>query len=541
MNKIKTSILLFFALLGISTLNSVDNANAISPYDGLLAPLNQAITQSSWSECSTKPINLSTNWFTVASSQEYNPYGNNNPSVDPNAINTIADSLQNGGKYFVFENKYELKTQIYFSSDQNSKLEFYTDNWGSPTLKLETTNSNTKLGFIQISSKADMTGQPSDCDIPIITNAELRNTKVELGQWQPAIKTFLNSFPTEFPVGYEGYQPPLSYTPPSVYPSPDLELTSGSSREVTINDNNYNTFDPVAFTCDNDLAPVIRWQLYKNNTDPDPDQFIFSGSQSPTATISFLVSSIHSGEFTFLSWYDCGGEPIIDSDQSRITFNIQPLDQAQYTPDFYISSILDNKAKFHDKNFNTFDDNPFTCTDETAPVLHYEIHRNSTNNILITSGVQSATAEINYDFGPAESQRDYTLLGWYDCGPNDVLQFTDQGRLQFSITTAGSQVFNLFEECLSADFPFIHPEQCYENILTILNLLVFGEVKLPSFSFNPACHSLYMMDDWLNLPNGYQVCPQIPAFVRNVTTPFVAFMLGLITFGWLQKRNIGDF
>lgn len=204
-------------------------------------------------------------------------------------------------------------------------------------------------------------------------------------------------------------------------------------------------------------------------------------------------------------------------------------------PNWYISNIFDNKGKFHDQNFNTIDGNPFLCEGDLAPVLYWEIFRIMPNDeeILITSGYQSATAEINYDFGSADTDRNFLIVGWYDCGDNTP--FPNQGRAEFTITRAGLQKIDLFEACMKSDFPWVDPEACLNNVYVVINMLYFGQVALPNFTFDPSCRNLVMMDEWLGLPNNYQVCPQIPAFVRNVTTPFVAFMLGLVTLGFIKK------
>jgi len=216
------------------------------------------------------------------------------------------------------------------------------------------------------------------------------------------------------------------------------------------------------------------------------------------------------------------------------------VETIETAPAWYISNIIDNKGLFHDSNFNTFDGNPFLCEGDLAPVLNYEIFRTNTGigDLLITSGVQSATAQISYDFGKADSDRDYTIVGWYDCG--DGTLFPNQGRADFTINRSGMLVVDLFESCIDENFPFIHVQGCMNNMYTTINLLYFGEITFPTFTFNPACQNLNTMDEWLGLPNNYQVCPQIPSTVRNIVTPFVAFMLGLVTMKFLQRRT-GDF
>lgn len=94
-----------------------------------------------------------------------------------------------------------------------------------------------------------------------------------------------------------------------------------------------------------------------------------------------------------------------------------------------------------------------------------------------------------------------------------------------------------FTQCFTVEFPFVDPFECADNFKLIFNLLTTGSITLPKWNFNPQCHSLNVLDEWLNLPNGYQVCPQIPNSVRSVTTPFVAFLLGIVTLGFINRHN----
>lgn len=204
-------------------------------------------------------------------------------------------------------------------------------------------------------------------------------------------------------------------------------------------------------------------------------------------------------------------------------------------PNWYVSNIIANVGTFHDKNFNTFDANPFLCEGGLAPILNYEIFRikDGQPDILLTSGYQSATAQITYNFGEADTDRKILLVGWYDCGDGTI--FPNQGRYEFTINRAGLLKIDLFEACVFETWPFVDANACLDNLYTVINLFYFGKVALPNFSFDSSCRNLTTMDDWLGLPNGYQVCPQVPEFVRTVTTPFVAFMLGLITLGFIKR------
>ena len=91
--------------------------------------------------------------------------------------------------------------------------------------------------------------------------------------------------------------------------------------------------------------------------------------------------------------------------------------------------------------------------------------------------------------------------------------------------------------CFSADFPYFQLDQCMTNFEIIFNYITFQSPRFPEWRHVAQCHSLNVMDEWLGLPNNYQVCPQIPDAVRSVVSPFVAFILGLVTVGFITKHN----
>lgn len=213
-----------------------------------------------------------------------------------------------------------------------------------------------------------------------------------------------------------------------------------------------------------------------------------------------------------------------------------------YVPNWYITNAVDYKAQFHDTNFNTFDGNPFYCEDDLAPVLYWEIWRvniSGSDDVKLDEGYQSATAPISFNAEKAEIERDFKIIGWYSCGENSSYNFTENAQLVFTMDAHGNQKFDLMTGCVLETFPYIDIPQCYDNLSSILNMLATGELKFPHWSFNANCTTLEVMDDWLNLPDNYEVCPKIPNNVREIVTPFIAFMLGIVTLGFIQRRR-GD-
>lgn len=94
-----------------------------------------------------------------------------------------------------------------------------------------------------------------------------------------------------------------------------------------------------------------------------------------------------------------------------------------------------------------------------------------------------------------------------------------------------------FTKCFSENFPWVDPFECGDNFRLIFQFLAFGGIRFPEWSHEPQCKSLNTMDDWLGLPNSYTACPMFPSNVRNIITPFIAFLLGIVTLGFIQRHN----
>lgn len=212
---------------------------------------------------------------------------------------------------------------------------------------------------------------------------------------------------------------------------------------------------------------------------------------------------------------------------------------SNWTPNFYVHSTADWLVTVSDTNFNTFDGNPFLCSDDLAPVLHYEIWRETGTETLLFSGSQSATAPIVYQFDRvADSDIAYRVVGWYECG--DSPQFEHSSFVDFTITRNGTLGQDLMEECITEEFPFMDLNACLNNMYTVINSLALGTIAVPTWELGSDCTNLHTFADWLNLPDGYEVCAAVSPTVRNVVDPFIGFMLGIVTLGFIHRRS-GEF
>lgn len=210
------------------------------------------------------------------------------------------------------------------------------------------------------------------------------------------------------------------------------------------------------------------------------------------------------------------------------------------TPNLNIQMAQDFLATIQDTNFNTFDPVPFVCSDELTPILHYEIwdrlDPDDPDEDLLFTGTENPTVSFTYQFARYDQDKYYRVVSWYECFTGEP-SFEHSSYVDFMITRNGMLGQDLFESCMTETFPFMDMGACYNNLSNILQLMVNGKITFPSWTFDPSCTNLNTFDDWMNLPSGYQVCPQFPPSVRNAITPFVAFMLGIVTVGFINRHN----
>lgn len=96
------------------------------------------------------------------------------------------------------------------------------------------------------------------------------------------------------------------YTPPYILDwIPDINHVQSVDWKIKLQDRNFNTFDPVPFTCDQGLAPIIQYDLYNNDVDPNTpiDQGVFS----PTIQYEYQAEDYGvETEFKLIGNYYCG-------------------------------------------------------------------------------------------------------------------------------------------------------------------------------------------------------------------------------------------
>jgi len=223
--------------------------------------------------------------------------------------------------------------------------------------------------------------------------------------------------------------------------------------------------------------------------------------------------------------------------EGKMIREVAPSPGVSDIPNLYIQNILNNKVTFYDSNFFTFDNVSFTCDSGGVPVIYYELYKlDSLDEVLVLEGYNSASNLYEYDAGSSDIERNYRIKAWYYCGDDD-LYFTEKASLEFTITPQGTQKYDIWDNCLTDTFPYFNMDSCWSATMSVYELLFTGKILFPNWTFDATCHSMNTLDDWLGLQSGYVLCPQFPANIRNTVTPFIAFLLGIVTIGMIKRRT----
>lgn len=216
-----------------------------------------------------------------------------------------------------------------------------------------------------------------------------------------------------------------------------------------------------------------------------------------------------------------------------------PAEYRDFVPKWYVTRLVNYQLTISDTNFNTVDTSPFTCEGATTPIVQWEIH--DENSSYTETGQSSPTVPIELTLPNTGLATTFEFTGMYSCN-GDFDDFTKWGTIYFKIDVNGNLYYNLLDKCFIETFPFVDFTACTNNFQTGLNLMGF-RVKDPFVNLGQPpigdCYTLVVLDEWLNLNNPV-ICKAVPAYVRDVVTPFISFAIGLMTMKFLATRRRDD-
>lgn len=220
---------------------------------------------------------------------------------------------------------------------------------------------------------------------------------------------------------------------------------------------------------------------------------------------------------------------------------VEPNPPNEHIPDIKMRGFNNWQGVFADNNFSTFDEVPFTCVGELAPIIRGELWDMSASpTVKLDDFTASATGIFTLDLPKiTDEARNYKIVSWYECDDDENV-FPYNHHYEFTIDKFGNlEQQTLTTSCLKDTFPYVEFDECMENVFGVVELLAF---RNPNFGNEWAldtgdCATLAIFDEWLHLDNNV-VCPAFSNTVRNLVTPFVLFLLGLSTIRIINRQQV---
>jgi len=143
-----------------------------------------------------------------------------------------------------------------------------------------------------------------------IPNSEATNVSTLPAYNAFNVNLFVYTDYPNYPTDYAGLPIVIDPPIPPVTSSnvPRWYISSILDFHASIHDMNFNTFDAIQWTCDDELAPIIHWTLVS-------DTFSTSGTQSATIPLEIdLPDEDSAAKYTLTGRYECGDNPIFVKD-----------------------------------------------------------------------------------------------------------------------------------------------------------------------------------------------------------------------------------
>jgi lysophospholipase L1-like esterase len=190
---------LLVILLVIPLAVSLGTASAASNYDGLLVQAPNLIVDNA--PCGTTR-DFGADWLEYATDQSKMIYPNDQIAETNRQL--LASSLSNGGYRLVLDHPYDPGYVVVYSTDSNAKIVFATDPGQYHYYKMVSTNGTNNIGAVHVNTHAVRYGL-SMCAEWGIGQGYTQIRDVFYGYNYPqGSPIFLNTFPVDYPVGYEG-------------------------------------------------------------------------------------------------------------------------------------------------------------------------------------------------------------------------------------------------------------------------------------------------------------------------------------------------
>lgn len=184
-------------------------ANATSDYDDVFAQAPTLIANEV--PCGASR-DFSLDWFEYATDESKMIYPND-PNVTAQRV-ALLNSIQNGGYHFVLKHPSDSGYIVVFSHDSNAKLEFF---WGGgPLYRMVSTNGSSNISAVHVTTRANRYGLSACGEWGLGEGYMVTMNVFNAGYNYPTgHPIFINSFPTDYPDGYDGVYIQSEYVPPA--------------------------------------------------------------------------------------------------------------------------------------------------------------------------------------------------------------------------------------------------------------------------------------------------------------------------------------
>lgn len=211
------------------------------------------------------------------------------------------------------------------------------------------------------------------------------------------------------------------------------------------------------------------------------------------------------------------------------------------------------------------------CADRTRVLIKYQLKDESGNVV----NELSTRADLDYEYNEIQLGQKYTLKATYeyesqpipnaDGSPSTIYtpRLDDNqilGSSEIIIDTTKGPVSGLSDgsdcaisgnvrtctagglgECFKTEAPYVDIPKCMDNVNQVIRTLSFGTISFIKVPTGSECRTLGTLGDWINVVGQNRVlCPQVPAAIRNIITPFVTVALGMLLVVLISKLGRGD-
>lgn len=228
---------------------------------------------------------------------------------------------------------------------------------------------------------------------------------------------------------------------------------------------------------------------------------------------------------------------------SEIPDSYNAPDTSTLAPDIFMHNVINYKGEFSDRNYLTTDQVQVLCSpDDLVPGISITLFAGTSALGTPLDTISASASSLFYiDFKQYDPEYgDFTIVAAYTCGEDSEPIFTEHSEYTFTVDQNGYLVNEGFNSCITDTFPFVDFGGCIDNMGYLMNSLSFGGVSFASDwrIEDNGCRTVGTIGDWMGLEGNNRVlCPAFPEDVRNIVTPFVTFMLGVVTLGILLTKT----